>query len=100
MRVADLIESLQMINPNADLKIILDVQWDNAPRICEMCGAHLDSVYYTEIEGYVFCSAKCALEFHGACACNLIRELDTVEPNDASGKIVFDPSSDDGEEQK
>lgn len=42
-----------------------DVQWSNAPRICEMCGAHLDDVYYTEIEGYAFCSVKCALEFHG-----------------------------------
>lgn len=43
-----------------------EVQWNDRPRICEMCGAPLDKVYYTEDEGYPFCSPKCALEFHGA----------------------------------
>lgn len=80
------------------LCVEFDVQRDNAPRICETCGDPLDDTYYTEIEGYVFCSAKCALEFHGACVCSLIR--DTVEPNNASGKIVLNPSADDEEEQK
>lgn len=43
-----------------------DVQWNDRPRICEMCGEPLDKVYYTEDEGYPFCSRKCALEFHDA----------------------------------
>ena len=44
-----------------------DVQWNDAPHACEMCGEPLDIKYYTEVEGYTFCSAKCALEFHGVC---------------------------------
>lgn len=43
-----------------------EVQWTDLPRICEMCGKSLGKVYYTEDEGYPFCSRKCALEFHGA----------------------------------
>lgn len=43
-----------------------EVQWNDRPRVCEMCGKPLDKVYYTEDEGYPFCSRKCALEFHGA----------------------------------
>lgn len=44
----------------------LDVHGIGTPRICEMCGNHLDSVYYTDSESYAFCSAKCALEFNDA----------------------------------
>lgn len=44
----------------------LDVHGFAAPRICEMCGDHLDRVYYTDSEDNAFCSPKCALEFHGA----------------------------------
>lgn len=47
------------------LRTEFEVNWNNAPRICEMCGDPIDDVYYTESEGCVFCSAKCALEFHG-----------------------------------
>lgn len=35
-----------------------------------------------------------------ACLCNMIDELDTVDDNDALGKIVFDPSAEDEGEQK
>lgn len=44
----------------------LDVHGICAPRICEMCGAPLDRVYYTDSNDNAFCSAKCALEYNGA----------------------------------
>ena len=44
----------------------LYVQRIDAPRICEMCGDALDSVYYTDGGCYAFCSAKCALEYNDA----------------------------------
>lgn len=44
----------------------LDVHGICAPCICEMCGNHLDRVYYTDSEDNAFCSAKCALEFNDA----------------------------------
>lgn len=47
------------------LRTEFEVQWNDRPLICEMCGEPLDKVYYTEDEGYPFCSVKCALEFHG-----------------------------------
>lgn len=44
----------------------LEVHSMCTPRICEMCGNHLDRVYYTDSEDNAFCSAKCALEFNDA----------------------------------
>lgn len=49
------------------LRIELTVRRQNAPRICEMCGAHLDDVYYTDDEDNPFCSAECALRYNDAC---------------------------------
>lgn len=46
------------------LRAELDVTWAYAPRVCEMCGDHIDRVYYTDGVNYTFCSAKCALKFH------------------------------------
>lgn len=56
-----------------------------------------DGVWYSQIIDNL-------CEIRGACdtishLCELIEEVDTVD-NDAVGKIVFDPSDDDKEEQK
>lgn len=53
-----------------------DVQWNDAPHACDMCGWQLDDLYYTDCEGYTFCSTKCALEFHGVSAIEEEREDD------------------------
>lgn len=44
-----------------------DVQWHEAPRICEMCYNRFERLYYTDSNGHRFCSEECALEFNGAC---------------------------------
>lgn len=44
-----------------------DIQQNDAPHICEMCGDFFEDTYYTDSDGYAFCSVKCALEFHGVC---------------------------------
>ena len=49
------------------LRTALDVHGICTPSICEMCGASLHSVYYTDDEDNPFCSTKCALEHNGAC---------------------------------
>lgn len=48
------------------LRTELNVWQDEAPRACEMCGAHLGSVYYTDDEDNPFCSPECALKYNGA----------------------------------
>ena len=40
---------------------------EDAPRACEMCGAHLNSSYYTDDEDNPFCSPECALKYNDAC---------------------------------
>lgn len=45
----------------------LDVHCFATPRRCDMCGNTLDKVYYADAECNAFCSAKCALEYNGAC---------------------------------
>ena len=45
----------------------LNVQWQDVPLRCEMCGNTLDRVYYTDNEGTPFCTVKCALEYNDAC---------------------------------
>lgn len=58
------------------LRTELNVWQEDAPRRCEMCGADLDNVYYTDDEDNPFCSPECALEFNGA---SLIEEGDDDE---------------------
>lgn len=59
--------------------IEFDVQWIDAPIICEMCGDALDSVYYTDDEDTPFCSVKCALEYNDA------REIEKEKKDNESG---------------
>jgi hypothetical protein len=50
-----------------------------SPRECKQCGVSLDRIYYLDGEGYTFCSAKCAFEYHDA------KKLDEEEQDDESG---------------
>lgn len=43
-----------------------DVQWHEAPRYCLKCYERIERLYYTDSNGYQFCSEECALEFNGA----------------------------------
>lgn len=44
----------------------LEVWQRDMPLVCEMCRADLGREYYTDSEGYTFCSPECALEFNDA----------------------------------
>lgn len=44
----------------------LDVHGVCAPLLCEMCGDHIDRIYYTDGNDNAFCSVKCALEYNDA----------------------------------
>lgn len=48
------------------LRTELNVWREDAPCACEMCGAHLNSAYYTDDEDNPFCSPECALEYNDA----------------------------------
>ncbi len=51
--------------------------WEqDVPRVCEMCGASINRIYYTDGEGTPFCTAKCAIEYNGACEIEKEQEKD------------------------
>lgn len=48
------------------LRAELEVWREDMPRVCEWCGADLDSAYYTDSEDNAFCSPVCALKYNDA----------------------------------